>query len=273
MTAKTQPTSLVTETLLVDIDDGVCTITINRPDHFNAMTNVMARELHDTLVAVSDSPAVRIVVLTGTGDRLFCPGADAAAMSASPDAGAAAVAPEDARIGYRVPVLLRGIPQFTIAALNGSAAGAGLAWALACDVRWAANNARFTTAFLDRGAAGDMALHWTLPRLVGPARARQMMLFPDKLTAADAHAAGVVDEVFPTATFREDVAVRVNRLRRAAPLALRAMKANLLDAERMTIDQLVEIETDRHFELMRSDDVREGFAAFVERRRPDFRGR
>ena len=264
---------VTTETILVDVDAGVCTITINRPDHFNAMTNQMARELHDTLVAVGDDRSVRIVVLTAAGDRSFCPGADATAMTASAGAGAAAVRTPDARIGYRIPGLLYGIPQFTIAALNGSAAGAGLGWALACDVRWAADTARFTTAFLDRGVAGDMAVHWTLPRLVGPGRARQLMLLPDKLSAAEAHALGMVDAVFTAATFRDDVARLVERLRSAAPLALRAMKANLLDGERMTIGQLSDVETDRHFELMASDDVREGFAAFSEHRPPRFHGR
>jgi 2-(1,2-epoxy-1,2-dihydrophenyl)acetyl-CoA isomerase len=118
-----------------------------------------------------------------------------------------------------------------------------------------------------------MCLHWTLPRIVGPGRARELMLFPRKLSAAEALAIGLVEVVFPSVSFRADVAERVDRLRAAAPRAVRTMKENLVAAERMTIDDFSALETARHFELLASDDVREGFAAFVEGRLPVFRGR
>jgi 2-(1,2-epoxy-1,2-dihydrophenyl)acetyl-CoA isomerase len=261
------------ETVLVSESDGVVTLTMNRPDRMNGMTRLMAREVYSVLQSVAADISVRVLVLTGAGERAFSPGADTRAIVTGELDHEIADPPLLDQLPYRIPVLLHTMPQVSIAAINGSAAGAGLSWACACDLRWASDRARFSTAFLDVGVAGDMCLHWTLPRIVGAGRARELMLFPRKLEAAEAAEVGLVDRLFPAARFRDEVAALVNRLRAAPPLAVRTLKENLVSAERCGIEEFSELETLRHFALLGSADAAEGFAAFAEGRGPDFTGR
>src|SRR5262249_25452259 len=158
----------------------------------------------------------------------------------------------------------------TIAAVNGACAGAGLGWALACDLRFAAASARFNTAFLEVGVAGDMGGPWTLSRIVGPGKARELYFFPDKFDADEAHRIGMVSRVFPDETFRAEVAKIVARLAEAAPIALKTLKANFVDAERMDFAGYVALETERHTRMFTTRDTREAFAAKVEKRKPRF---
>jgi 2-(1,2-epoxy-1,2-dihydrophenyl)acetyl-CoA isomerase len=174
---------------------------------------------------------------------------------------------------FRVPVLLHNMPAVTIAAVNGACAGAGLGWALACDFRFAAESARFNVAFLDVGVAGDMGGPWSLSRIVGPARARELYFFPGKFDAAEALRTGVVTRVFPDDRFRAEVDAIVNRLAESAPLALRNLKANFVDAERMDFAGYVALESERHVSMFRTEDTREAFAAKSEKRKPKFKGR
>ena len=148
------------ETILWDVDDGIGTLTINRPEQFNGMTNTMLRETHELLHDVADDDSVTVIVLTGAG-KAFCPGADLKHYTS----GAKSEPNKDEY--FDVPVLLHEMPQVTVAAINGACAGAGLGWACGCDLRYAARSAKLNTAFLDVAVAGDMGLPWTLPRLVG----------------------------------------------------------------------------------------------------------
>ena len=171
--------------VLVSKDNGVATVTMNRPDRLNGMTHLMLFETYDALLKLSEDPSIRVLVLTGAG-RGFCPGADLRVM-AEGDPG-----PEHDAAWFRVPVLLHEMPPVTIAAVNGACAGAGLGWAAACDLRLAARGAKFNTAFLNVAVAGDMGLPWSLPRLVGAGRARDLSLCPRKLDADEAFAIGLV---------------------------------------------------------------------------------
>jgi len=169
-------------------------------------------------------------------------------------------------------VLLHAMPAVTIAAINGACAGAALGWACACDFRFAAASARFNTAFLDVGVAGDMGGPWTLARIVGPARARELYFFPDKFDAEAALRIGLVSRVFPDERFRDEVGAVVERLANAAPIALSTLKANFVDAERMDFAGYVALESERHLRMFMTEDTREAFAAKVEKRAPRFRG-
>ncbi|MEI7546586.1 MAG: enoyl-CoA hydratase-related protein [Actinomycetota bacterium] len=261
------------ETLRVEVSDGVATITIDRPHARNSMTPVMAREMLDIVQRLSIDRSVRVVVLTGAGSDAFCPGTDTKAfLSGETDPDLELNPLLDGMI-FQIPVILYQMPQVTIAAINGATAGAGLSWACACDFRWAARSAKFSTAFLDRGVPADMCLHWTLPRIVGPTVARRLIFFPSKFDADRAQEYGLVDDVFAPEDFRAQVAERVDHLRRAAPLALRATKENLIDAERTDIRTFSDLESHRHLALLASEDCREGFAAYAERRAPNYRGR
>jgi 2-(1,2-epoxy-1,2-dihydrophenyl)acetyl-CoA isomerase len=255
------------DTILYEKDGPVATLTLNRPDRMNAMTNRMVLETGRALVAAAEDPELRVLVLTGSG-RSFCPGADLQGV-ASGSINEDRLRPED----FRVPVQLHNLPAVTIAAVNGACAGAGLGWALACDLRVAARSAKFNTAFLDVGVAGDMGGPWSLGHLVGRAKARELYFLPDKFDADEALRIGMVNRVADDDRFRDEVALVVDRLRSAAPIALRTMKANFLDAERMDLAAFVGVETERHTRMFTTEDTREAFAAKVEKRAPRFIGR
>ena len=254
------------ETIIYEKSGPVARLTMNRPDRLNGMTNRMLVETRDALAAAAEDRELRVLVLTGAG-KGFCPGADIGRVaSAAPDD---PITVDD----FRVPVLLHNMPAVTIAAVNGACAGAGLGWALACDFRFAAESARFNVAFLDVGVAGDMGGPWSLSRIVGPARARELYFFPGKFDAAEALRTGVVTRVFPDDRFRAEVEAIVNRLAESAPLALRNLKANFVDAERMDFAGYVALESERHVSMFRTEDTREAFAAKAEKRKPKFEGR
>ena len=248
-------------TIRVDRDGPLATLTMNRPDRLNGMTNRMLAETHDVLQDLAADPDVRVLVLTGAG-RGFCPGADLKHYSG----GEADIEVSTDR--FRVPVLLHEMPAVTVAAINGACAGAGLGWAAACDLRFAARSANFTTAFLNVAVAGDMGLPWSLPRLIGAARARELSFLPDKFPADEALRVGLVNAVFDDEQFRLEVARRVERLVGAPPLALRTMKAHYVAAEKMGFADFVDLEAARHRVLAASPETAAAFKAFVERPRP-----
>lgn len=251
------------ETILFDATGGVGRLTLNRPERMNGMTNRMLVETHECLETVAKRDDVRVVVLTGAG-RGFCPGADLKHYAA----GEADVksTPEH----FRVPLLLHRMPQVTIAAINGACAGAGLGWACACDLRFAAASATFSSAFLNVASAGDMAGPWSLPRLVGAAKARELYFLPEKFRADDALEMGLVSRVFEDDQLMSEVETIAGRLAAASPHALRTMKQNFLDAEAMDMATYIQVETERHIQVMAHDDAKEAFRAFVEKRAPRF---
>jgi len=254
------------DTIRYEVVDGVATITLNRPDRLNGIVNAMMRELHAVLAATALDPSVRVVVLTGAG-KGFCPGADLKHYTeGGPD--------EPLRSEtFDLTRLLHEMPQVTIAAVNGACAGAGLGWACACDLRVASERATFNTAFLDVAVAGDMGGPWTLPRIVGPAKARELYFLPGKFGADEALRIGLVSRVFPDEVFRDEARALAVRLASAAPLALAGMKANFVAAERMGFGDFLAVETERHLRISAGDDCREAFAAFVEKRPARYQGR
>ncbi len=253
------------ETILYDVSDGVATLTINRPEQFNGMTVRMLNETYQCLTAASADPGVRILVMTGAG-RAFCPGADLKGTAAGANDGAV-----NEKASYHVGRLLHEMPALTIAAVNGACAGAGFGWACGADIRVAARSANFSTAFLKVAVAGDMGIPWSLPRLIGAARARELSFLCEKFTADEAREAGFVARVWDDAVFRDEVANMVAFLSTQAPAALRTMKAHYLVAERVPYKEYLELETERHFQLTSSPDFREAALAFVEKRAPVFR--
>ena len=254
------------ETIIYEKSGPVARLTMNRPERLNGMTNRMLIETRKALEAASEDRELRILVLTGAG-KGFCPGADIGQV--------ASAAPDDPLTvdDFRVPILLHDMPAVTIAAVNGACAGAGLGWALACDFRFASESARFNVAFLDVGVAGDMGGAWSLARIVGPARARELYFLPGKFDAAEALKIGIVTRVFPDDRFRDEVETIVKRLADSAPIALRTLKANFVDSERMDFAGYVALESERHIKMFETEDTREAFAAKAQKRKPQFKGR
>jgi 2-(1,2-epoxy-1,2-dihydrophenyl)acetyl-CoA isomerase len=258
----------MSDDILYAVDGSIATVTINRPERRNAMLSSMLPAMNDILRGAANDPAVRVLILRGAGGD-FCPGADLGATAAGDRSIHKPLTPED----FLIPVLLHEMPAVTIAAIRGGCAGAGLGWALGCDLRFAAPSARFNTAFLDVGVAGDMGGPWTLPRIVGPAKARELYFMPGKFDADEALRIGLVSKVFSDETLHDAVQAIAQRMADAAPIALRTMKANFLDAEKNSFRDFIALESHRHTELFKTEDTREAFRARVEKRKPKFVGR
>ena len=250
--------------------DGIATLTMNRPEAMNGMTTRMLGETHDALVEAARDPEVRVLVLTGAGSA-FCPGADL--KRATRGVGDDEPDPPSLHQHYRVGVLLHEMPAITVAAVNGACAGAGFGWACGADIRVASRAAMFSTAFLNVAVAGDMGIPWSLPRLVGVAKARELSFLTEKFNAEEARRIGFVAKVWDDGDFRPEVAKLAARLAGCSPMALRTMKAHYNAAERMEYGDYVALETERHFRIVGSEDTREAFLAFVEKRAPRFSGR
>ncbi|MEZ5281325.1 MAG: enoyl-CoA hydratase-related protein [Acidimicrobiales bacterium] len=251
------------ETLLYEVQSGLARLTLNRPDQRNGITNRMVREMTEALETAATDDSIRVLVLTGAG-RSFCPGAD---LNHFTDGG-----PDDTLRAqdFRVTALLHEIPAVTVAAINGACAGAGLGWALACDLRVMTQSAKCNTAFLDVAVAGDMAIPWSLPRLIGASRAKELSFLPRRVTADEALSIGMVARVFPDDVFNEQTEQLVQDLMDKSPTALKGLKANYLAAERMGLADFVDYEAERHLRIAASSDTKEAFRAFVEKRKPRF---
>jgi len=259
--------------VLLDVDTGVATVTLNRPDRLNAMTLEMAGELLEVLAALADDETVGVVVLTGAG-RAFCAGADlGSGAGGGGESRTETQLVADVRHLVRTSQLLHDMPKVTIAAINGGCAGGGLAWAAACDLRYASTSAVFNTAFLRAGLPGDYGATWTLTHLLGTAKARELFLLSERIDAAEAERIGLVARVFPPDALMAEVRQIARQLLRRSPNALTALLQNLNDAQRLSFHEALEVETQRMVDCMLGDDLREAVRAFREKREPVFRSR
>jgi 2-(1,2-epoxy-1,2-dihydrophenyl)acetyl-CoA isomerase len=255
------------EHVRLEISDAVATVCIDRPEARNSLTRQTGLELFDAVHRVAEDAAVRVCVFRGSGQD-FCCGAD---LKAEIPAGE--LKPPPASDTYQVTVLLHEMRAVSIAAIRGGCAGAGFGWACACDLRVADETAVLNTAFLDVGVAGDMGVPWSLSRLVGSGRARELSFLPRKLHAAEAMQLGLLTRVWPAPAFEEELRQITTRLAAAAPLALAALKANYVEAERVDLRSFIGIEAERHVRLLGSEDRIEAFRAWLEKRPGKFLGR
>lgn len=271
----------MTETVRYEVDEAVATVTLNRPQAMNTMgEDLLPRAMAHLAQAASDDN-VRAVILTGTG-RAFCAGGDLNAISAGGigDRSGASALPgsyersvADLRANMRSSQILRDMPKLSIAAINGACAGAGFSWACAADVRYAAESAVFNTAFMTAGLSGDFGGTWTLPRIVGPAKARELYLLPRKFDAAEALRIGLVSEVLPDDELMDVARDRARQAAGYAPITFAFIKENLNDADRLQFSEALDGEARRHVRSGMTEDAREAAAAFLQKRRPEFKGR
>jgi 2-(1,2-epoxy-1,2-dihydrophenyl)acetyl-CoA isomerase len=266
-----------TEDLLARVDDGVAVVTMNRPHRRNAFSPAMLQALARVLAQVEADDDVGAVVLTGTGGA-FSAGGDVKAMAENQELFEGQRSRDHAvqlqRLSQRATsVRLWQLGKPTIAAIPGPAAGAGLSLALACDLRYATDDAIFTTAFARVGFAGDFGGTWFLTRLVGSAKAKELYFFSDRLDAQSAERLGIVNAVFPAAAFTDEVMRRARQLADGPRIALRYMKENLNRAVHGELGECSDLEVTHHVHTAFTDDHREAAVAFVEKREPRFTGR
>src|SRR5579872_2454845 len=258
--------------VLIDVQDGVAVLTLNRPERLNAWTPDLQRRYHDLLDECGSRADVRVVVVTGAG-RGFCAGADMAVLSevagngASGDTGAAGPGHADER-PIRHPL---SIPKPIIAAINGPCAGIGLAMALMCDIRFAAADAKITTAFARRGLVAEHGLSWMLPRLVGPSAALELLFSSRVVLGAEAATIGLVNRAFePGEVLSESVAYARELARECSPASLAAMKRQVYTALELSLAEAVEEANRLMAESFARPDFAEGVQSFLERRPPHF---
>jgi 2-(1,2-epoxy-1,2-dihydrophenyl)acetyl-CoA isomerase len=266
-----------TEDLRAEIDDRVAVITMNRPDRRNAFSPDMVSALAAVLAQVETDDAVGCVVLTGAGGA-FSAGGDVKRMADAPASRESTGWSLDAaihrqRLSQRATSgRLWSMPKPTIAAIAGPAAGAGLALALACDLRYTVPEAVLTTAFARVALAGDYGGTWFLTQLVGSSKAKELYYFSERLTAEDARRLGIVNDIFRSDEFEREVMDRARRLAHGPQIAYRYMKENLNRAVGGELGDCMDLEVTHHVHTAQTEDHREAARAFVERREVRFRG-
>lgn len=248
--------------VLAERRGAVALITINRPERRNGVTVALCEGFYAAVREVAQSDA-RVLVLRGAGDH-FCVGAD---IGAAPEVDARAAQPDP--VIYHASTLLHTMPQVTIAAIDGGCAGAGMGWAMACDLRFATPRARFSTAFLTVGVSGDMGLAWSLDRIVGGPKARELLFFPDRFGAEEALHMGLVTRLFEPEALHEGTLALAQELSEHDAMALRLMKANCVSAETLPIDAYIEVESARHLLTTSRPDLHQSMSAGHARRKRD----
>lgn len=255
------------ETIRLKVTDGVATITLNRPESLNALNVAMRRELLAALKAASRDDGVRCLVLTGAG-RGFCSGADLRGGSAEREFRRVVTTEYNPLIAA-----IRQMSKPVIAAVNGVAAGAGVSLALACDLVWAAEEARFIQAFVKIGLVPDSGSTRTLVRALGRHRAAQLIFTGEPLSASEAHAAGLVNAVVPVADLPAAVLAIAAGLAAGPTRAIGYAKRLINHAEDASLDASLGMEADLQELAGRTEDHAEGVTAFGEKREPRFVGR
>ena len=263
----------MTEELLEVVEDGVATITMNRPDALNAVTRDMLGDMHEKVERLAADGAVGAIVLIGAG-RAFCAGGDVKAMAAGRDREMSVEERmHNLRSRMEVSRALHEVPVPTIAAIRGPAAGAGLSLALACDLRVASETARLITAFRNVALSGDFGGSWFLSRLVGSAKAKELYLTSPMLEAEEALRLGLVNRVVPDAELEAETMALAKGLAAGPRITLGYMKQNLNAAETAELAQVLDLEAEHHARSGMTEDHLEAAKAFVEKRQPVFKGR
>ena len=262
----------MSEVLIESLKDGVLTLTMNRPEARNALNLEMSDRMVEALRRAQLDPAVRAVVLTGAGGA-FCAGGDVKSMAAGRDA-SQTFEMRAARLRDRAEAsrLLHEMAKPTIALIPGPAAGAGLALAMACDFRLAIATAKLTVAFAKVGLSGDYGASWFLTQLVGPARAKELLMLSPLLTADQALAMGLLNRVYPPGLFQEQSAAFIAALASGPSVALGNIKQNINLASRADLRTSIDAEANLQVRCMGTADHAEAARAFVDKRPPVFVG-
>lgn len=257
------------KSIITNINNGVATLTLNRPEVFNSFNREMALLLQKELDAFGENPEIRAILITGSG-KAFCAGQDLKEVTTpSLHPGFKKILEE-----HYNPIIerIRAINKPIIAAVNGVAAGAGANIALACDIVVASEKASFIQAFSKIGLVPDSGGSFYLPRLIGFQRASALMLLGDKVAAQQARELGMVYKVFEPATFQQQALDLAQEMAQMPTKALGLTKQLLNASFNNTLDQQLTLESTLQIQAANSNDYKEGVTAFVEKRKPNFKG-
>ena len=258
--------------LLVEKDGAIGTLTLNRPERLNAISITMLELLSEKLLEFEADPEVRVIVLTGAG-RGFCAGLDIQEATAGTGIGSDSMGtPPTLDIRNAPPVVLHGIDTPTLCSLNGGAAGYGMDLALGCDIRIASDKAKLAAAFTRRGVLPESGGTWLLPRLLGWAKAAEIIFTGRTLSAEQCLELGLVNQVVPAASLPEETRALAQVIADNAPLAVQAAKRMMRAGLSEPFDDHVHHVFLQLIPLFRSKDFREGMMSFLEKREPKFEG-
>lgn len=260
---------MVYQELTLEIEDAVAVITLNRPERLNALNLLMRQELEQALQQVKDNEAVRVLVLTGKG-RAFCAGADLTVLQQS-------LSDEPKLRGLmdmatRRVLSITGLGKPTIAAINGVAAGGGLAIAACCDIRLAATSAKFGATFVKRGLMPDNGLTYTLTKIVGPEAACRLMLTGDVINSTEAERIRLVSAVVADGELMTAAMELAKRIAANAPVAVKHTREAIYRTLEGDLRGQLDFEAERQMVVFKTKDVREGVTSFLEKREPKFNG-
>jgi len=263
---------MANDTVLVAVDSGVATLTLNRPERLNALDEKLGGELLQSVRDVGARPEVRCLVLTGAG-RAFCAGGDVKEMHDKLGVSRPAEFFEGPLATFHELILtLRRLPQPVVAAVNGPAVGAGMNLALSADIVHASERAVFSEAFVKLGLVPDCGGTFFLPRLVGPARAAELMFTGDTIDAQRALELGIVSRVVPPGELLSGAVAVATRLAAGPPLAIARCKELLLSSFGSSLEDMLRLERQAQIECGGTADFGEGLRAFAEKRAPRFEG-
>lgn len=275
--------TLKNQEVLYEVSDHIATLTLNRPDRLNAWTANMEQEYKSAFAEAEKDPDVRVIVVTGAG-KGFCAGADMSLLQdvmggnvqpsgahvdmAQAQPGKSETVREDFQKQYSFPLA---VAKPVIAAINGAAAGLGFVHAMYCDIRFAADTAKFTTAFAQRGLIAEYGLAWMLPRLIGLNHALDLLYSARVITAQEAYDMGLVGKVFPADKFMEAVRDYAAELATfSSPRSMAVIKRMVYTAQFQTLGEACDAAYDEMVKSLGTDDFREGVASYLEKRHPNF---
>jgi 2-(1,2-epoxy-1,2-dihydrophenyl)acetyl-CoA isomerase len=265
------------DTVLYEVSDGLATITLNRPEAMNAL-NIEAKEaLRDAVRSAAGDDAVRAVLLTAAGDRAFCVGQDLKehiGLLASDRESGGGRTMTTVREHYN-PIVraLAGAAKPVVAGVNGVAAGAGFGFALAADYRVVADTAAFNTSFAGVALTADSGVSWTLPRVVGPGRAADLLLFPRSITAQEAYELGIANRVVPVADLRAEAETVARALAEGPTVAYAALKESMAYGLTHSLSETLDKEDELQTRAGASQDHAIAVRAFVNKEKPKYLGR
>ncbi len=258
------------ETILFEVEDSIATLTLNRPESRNSMTSVMAKEVHKVLEEVEANPDLRVLVITGAG-RGFCSGFDLRGAHSEEMS-------REERRAYTVKFYksflgVRDLEIPTIAMMNGHAMGAGLAFALGCDLRIAAEGSKFGLAFINIGLHPGMGSTYILPRLIGTPRALELLWTGEVITATHAAEIGMVNRVVPLEELKTTTMELAGRLAKAPAIPMRMIKKSVYNGLNSELEIVLQYEALAQGICRETEDFKEGVSAFLQKREAQFKGR